>query len=85
LAPTMTLDKKSGRARRRLYPPGSSKNRHVSAVRSRFSLAGVRIWRKATDRTKVEVRRKLWELNRKPTTASGPGGTTRPLMRPMTG
>ena len=59
LAPTMTLDKKSGRARRRLYPPGSSKNRHVSAVRSRFSLAGVRIWRKATDHTKVEVRRKL--------------------------
>jgi len=59
LAPTVTQDKKAHGQGENSTHRGSSKNRYVGAVRSGFSLAGVRIWRKATDRTKVEVRRKL--------------------------
>ena len=55
----MTQDKKAHGQGENSTHRGSSKNRYVGAVRSGFSLAGVRIWRKATDRTKVEVRRKL--------------------------
>ena len=55
----MTQDKKAHGQGENSTHRGSSKNRYVGAVRSGFSLAGVRIWRKATDHTKVEVRRKL--------------------------
>jgi len=55
----VTQDKKAHGQGENSTHRGSSKNRYVGAVRSGFSLAGVRIWRKATDRTKVEVRRKL--------------------------
>jgi len=55
----VTQDKKAHGQGENSTQRGSSKHRYVGAVRSGFSLAGVRIWRKATDRTKVEVRRKL--------------------------
>ena len=59
MAPSVTRDKQAhGQGEDAIYR-GSAKNRYVGAVRSGFSLAGVCIWRKTTDRTKVEVPRKL--------------------------